>query len=89
MHSGGQSNPLILPLLIRKTPDYQQTGYCSNPRCASRRLSRHHLTEWMVGSTHIFRPFRVDLGINDDVCDRIRGFDPYQVELFVGMMEVI
>ena len=26
----------------------------SNPRCASKRLSRHHLTEWRVGPTQIF-----------------------------------
>ena len=35
-----------------------------------------------------FWPFHVDLGTNDDVCDRIRGFDPRQTELFMGMMEV-
>ena len=35
-----------------------------------------------------FWPFHVDLDTNDDVCDRIRGFDPYQIELFMGMIEV-
>ena len=26
----------------------------SNPRCASKRSGRHHLTEWKVGSTRMF-----------------------------------
>ena len=35
-----------------------------------------------------FWPFHVDLGTNDDACGRIRGFDPCQIELFMGMMGV-
>ena len=30
----------------------------------------------------------LDLDTNDGVCDRIRGFDPCQIELFMGMMEM-
>ena len=37
---------------------------CSNPRCASKRLSRHHLTEWRVGPTLRVGPTQIFLAIS-------------------------
>ena len=39
---------------MRLVLDPSSSPNFSNPRCASKRLSRHHLTEWRVGPTQIF-----------------------------------